>query len=189
MTTSPLRIANCSGFYGDRIEAAAKKSYVYKTYLKNDSIKTKSQDGVVTLTGTVSEPAHVSLAQDTVESLPGVRSVDNQLKVKAGEAAEHSDTWISLKVRTTLLFHRNVSVGTGVSVKDGVVTLTGEAASLAQKDLTTEYAKDIDNDRDSSRRRQRWRPRQSCLGLTLVVNVVLVLVLILIQGWRLRLRL
>ena len=23
MTTSPLRIANCSGFYGDRIEAAA----------------------------------------------------------------------------------------------------------------------------------------------------------------------
>jgi osmotically-inducible protein OsmY len=30
-------------------------------------------------------------------------------------------------------------------VKNGVVTLQGEASSLAQKELTTEYAKDIDN--------------------------------------------
>jgi osmotically-inducible protein OsmY len=32
-----------------------------------------------------------------------------------------------------------------VYVKDGVVTLQGEASSMAQKELTTEYAKDIDN--------------------------------------------
>jgi osmotically-inducible protein OsmY len=32
-----------------------------------------------------------------------------------------------------------------VYVKDGVVTLQGEASSVAQKELTTEYAKDIDN--------------------------------------------
>jgi len=32
-----------------------------------------------------------------------------------------------------------------VYVKDGVVTLQGEASSLAQKELTTEYAKDVDN--------------------------------------------
>jgi osmotically-inducible protein OsmY len=35
--------------------------------------------------------------------------------------------------------------GTTVYVKDGVVTLQGEANSLAQKELTTEYAQDIDN--------------------------------------------
>ena len=34
---------------------------------------------------------------------------------------------------------------TDVNVKDGVVTLSGEASSQAQKELTTEYAKDIDN--------------------------------------------
>jgi osmotically-inducible protein OsmY len=84
--------------------------------------------------------------QDTVSSLPGVVSVDNQLVVNGQQPAEHSDSWISMKVKTTLLFHRNVSAtGTTVYVKDGVVTLEGEASSLAQKELTTEYAKDIDN--------------------------------------------
>jgi len=50
-----------------------------------------------------------------------------------------------MKVKTALLFHRNVSgVKTEVNVKDGLVTLKGEAANQAQKELTTEYAKDID---------------------------------------------
>ena len=119
---------------------------MFKTYLKDDSIKTESKDGVVTLTGTVAEASHKSLAQDTVASLPGVKSVDNQLLVSGEQPAEHSDAWISMKVKTALLFHRNVSAtGTTVYVKDGVVTLQGEASSLAQKELTTEYAKDIDN--------------------------------------------
>ena len=129
-----------------RIESSAKKSYVFKTYLKNDSIKTSSKDGEVTLTGTVSEPSHKSLAQDTVANLPGVKSVDNQLQVSGEQPAEHSDTWISVKVKSALLFHRNVSAtGTSVYVKDGIVTLQGEASSLAQKELTTEYAGDVDN--------------------------------------------
>ena len=42
----------------DRIESSAKKSYVFKTYLKNDDIKIQSKDGAVTLTGTVSEESH-----------------------------------------------------------------------------------------------------------------------------------
>jgi len=130
----------------DRIEASAKSSYVFKTYLKDDSIKTESKNGAVILTGTVAEASHKSLAGDTVESLPGVKSVDNQLKVKGEDPAEHSDTWIALKVRSALLFHRNVSASkTEVDVKDGIVTLKGEASSQAQKELTTEYARDIDN--------------------------------------------
>jgi hyperosmotically inducible protein len=81
-----------------------------------------------------------------VESLPGVKSVDNQLVVKGEQPAEHSDAWICTKVKSTLLFHRHVSAtGTTVYVKDGIVTLQGEADSLAQKELTTEYAKDIVN--------------------------------------------
>jgi osmotically-inducible protein OsmY len=51
-----------------------------------------------------------------------------------------------MKVKTALLFHRNVSAtATSVYTKDGVVTLQGVATSMAQKELTTEYAKDIDN--------------------------------------------
>lgn len=142
MTSSPLRAADTDS----RIESSAAKSYAFKTYLKNDSIKTVSQDGVVTLTGTVAEESHKSLAENTVASLPGVKSVDNQLKVSGEQPAEHSDAWITTKVKTALLFHRHVSAtGTTVYTKDGVVTLQGEASSLAQKELTTEYAKDIDN--------------------------------------------
>ena len=141
ITSAPLRASDTD----DRIESSAKKSYVFKTYLKDDTIKTESKNGIVTLTGTVAEASHKSLAEDTVESLPGVKSVDNRLKIKGETHAEHSDGWLSTKVKTTLLFHRNVSAsGTDVYVKDGVVSLRGEAPSLAQKELTTEYARDVE---------------------------------------------
>jgi osmotically-inducible protein OsmY len=142
MTSAPLRAADTDS----RIESSAAKSYTFKTYLKDDSIKIASKDGVVTLTGTVAEASHKSLAEDTVAGLPDVKSVDNQLTIKGENPAEHSDAWITMKVKTALLFHRNVSgTGTSVYTKDGVVTLQGEASSMAQKELTTEYAKDIDN--------------------------------------------
>ncbi|MFZ0825858.1 MAG: BON domain-containing protein [Verrucomicrobiia bacterium] len=142
VTSAPLRASDTDS----RIESSAAKSYVFKTYLKDDSINTESKNGAVTLTGTVADASHKSLAQDTVEGLPGVKSVDNQLLVKGEQPAEHSDTWIGLKVKSALLFHRNVSAtGTTVNVTNGIVTLTGQASSSAEKELTTEYAKDVDN--------------------------------------------
>jgi hyperosmotically inducible protein len=129
----------------DRIETAVSKSYVFKTYLKDDAIKAESSKGVVTLTGTVAEDSHKTLAENTVAGLPGVMSVNNRLTVKSDAPAEQSDAWVSTKVKTALLFHRNVSAsGTDVYVKDGVVSLRGEVANLAQKELTEEYAKDVD---------------------------------------------
>ena len=129
-----------------RIESAASNSYVFKTYLKDDAIKTSASDGAVVLTGTVADDSQKSLAENTVASLPGVKSVDNQLVVSGAPPAEHSDTWINFKVKTALLFHRDVSAtGTTVYVNNGVVTLEGVAGSEAAKELTTEYARDVDN--------------------------------------------
>src|ERR1051326_993636 len=108
----------------NRIESAAKKSYVYQTYLKHDHIKIESKDGMVTLTGTVSEDSHKSLAENMVKALPGVKSVDNRIEVKGGPAPQ-SDDWIGAKVKAALLFHRSVSAKTQVSVKDGIVTEIG----------------------------------------------------------------
>jgi hyperosmotically inducible protein len=128
-----------------RIELAAKQSYVFKTYLQGDDIKIQSRDGAVTLTGIVAENFHKSLAQETVADMPGVVSVDNRLEVKGTPPTANSDAWLREKVKVTLLFHRSVSAGaTEVYVKDGIVTLQGDAASLAQKELTTEYAKDVE---------------------------------------------
>ena len=53
------------------IEASFKKTYVYKTYLKDDAVKIEANNGVVALTGTVAEESHKALAQKTVKSLPG----------------------------------------------------------------------------------------------------------------------
>jgi osmotically-inducible protein OsmY len=145
VTTTSVRASGTDS----RIESSADSSYVFKTVLKDDSITTESKNGMVTLTGTVADANHKSLAQDTVAGLPGVVSVDNQLLIKGEQPAEHSDTWIGWKVKSALLFHRNVSAtGTTVYVKDGVVTLQGEASSMAEKELTTEYAKDVDNVKD-----------------------------------------
>jgi len=134
-----------AGKMDSRIEASAQQSYVFKTYLKDDNIKVKSSDGVVTLTGLVAEESHKLLASDTVAVLPGVKSVDNRLAVKSAPPAKGSDEWLITKVKTTLLFHSSVRAGkTEVFARDGIVTLRGEASTQAQKELTTEYARDVD---------------------------------------------
>ena len=141
--------AHASSKTDNRIEASAKKTYVFQNYLKGDDIKIQSKDGVVTLTGSVLEESHKSLAQETVAELPGVKKVDNQLKMKGDSPAVNSDIWLGTKVKTTLLFHRNVNaIKTEVSVKDAIVTLRGAADSEAQKELTTEYAKDVTGVKD-----------------------------------------
>ncbi len=137
---APLQAAETDA----QIEAAAKSTYVFKTFLIDDAIRTESKEGVVTLTGTVHEESHKQLALETITSLPGVISVNNQIEVK-DSPPEYSDTWLYLKVKSTLAYHSSVSgYKTKVELKQGVVTLKGEATSEAQKELTTEYAKDVE---------------------------------------------
>lgn len=129
----------------DKIESSFKETYVYKTYLKDEGVKAQAKDGVVTLTGTVTSEAHKVLAQEAAAGLPGVSRVDSKLTTKAQDAAESADVWMVRRVKLTLMFHRNVSANkTIVEAKDGIVTLKGEALNVAQKELTAEYAKDID---------------------------------------------
>ena len=133
----------------DRIVSTAWRSYVFKTYLRDDDIKIQSTDGDVTLTGTVSEESHKTLAQETLAGLPGVESVDNSLEVKGERLAESSDAWLRMKVKTILFLHHSLSDSkTEVNVNDGIVTLQGEATNQAQKELTTEYAKDVEGVKD-----------------------------------------
>jgi osmotically-inducible protein OsmY len=133
----------------DRIESSFKKTYVYKTYLKDEHIKISSKDGAVTLSGSVLNDTHKPMAQDVAEALPGVKSVDNRIEVTGNRAAENSDKWVHMKVKTALLFHRNVNAHkTEIHVKDRVVTLKGEASSPAQRDLTTELVKDVEGVKD-----------------------------------------
>jgi osmotically-inducible protein OsmY len=126
-----------------QIEDAAKNSYNFHAVL-NDRVRAHADNGVVTLTGHVEDRDQKALAEDTVRNLPGVVSVVDNIRVES-EPAEHSDAWIALKIRSSLLFHANVSAtSTKVDVRDGTVVLTGTVDNPAQKELTEVYAKDID---------------------------------------------
>ena len=143
MTVAPVMMfANSQD---SQIEDAASASYNFKAVL-DGHVKAHSDNGVVTLTGRVEDRDQKALAEDTVSNLPGVVSVINKIKVES-EPSEHSDAWIAMKVRGSLLVHANVSAtSTKVDVVNGTVLLTGTVDNPAQKDLTEAYAKDIEGE-------------------------------------------
>lgn len=141
MVGLPLQAAS----QDQKIESSAKSSYNFKTFLRDDSITVKSSEGAVILSGTVTREYHKALAEETVEGLAGVKSVKNQLVVIGEQPSEHSDAWMTMKVKGVLAFHKNTSASdTEVTTANGIVTLTGKADTEAQKQLTTEYAKDVE---------------------------------------------
>lgn len=138
--TSPIYASTAD----DRIELEARESYIFRTFLKDDAIKIESKEGVVTLTGFVSEEPERALAQETVAGLPGVKSVDNRLELK-DELARKADALVSARVIIELLSHSNLSATDAyVHVRDGVVTVRGEATSRAKMELITEYIMDVE---------------------------------------------
>ena len=126
-----------------KIEEAAKGSYNFRAVLVA-RVDVACRDGVVTLTGSVPDRRQRDLAGDTVAELPGVVRVENDIVIAPG-SPEHSDQWIAVSVRTTLLLRPHVSgTATTVEVNHGVVTLKGTAANAAQRELTEEYAKEVE---------------------------------------------
>lgn len=129
----------------ERIIAAARGSYNFKTYLKDEPITVAARNGAVTLTGTVQNAFRRALAEETVAGLPAVKTVNNQLNVKDEPGGITPDTSLKARVQAALLLHRDLSLArTQVDASNGTVTLQGEADSEAQKKLATEYVKGLD---------------------------------------------
>jgi hyperosmotically inducible periplasmic protein len=118
-------------------------------------------NGDVLLTGTVNNPAQKDLTEAYVKDIDGVRSIKNDLVVKdkadetndgtVGEAVD--DASITSQVKYALLSHRSTSaVKTKVTTRDGVVMISGDADSSAEKDLVSKLAgsirgvKSVEND-------------------------------------------
>ena len=91
----------------ERIKSSARKSSVFKTRLQADNIKIRSINGVVTLTGTVSEASHKSLAAETMAGLPGVKRVDNRLEVRRPDQT-FLLLYLMTQARRTATFHRSL---------------------------------------------------------------------------------
>ena len=135
------------------IDGKAETTLLLNGNLNSFDINTDVKNGAVTLTGKVESEVDKALAEELIENLDGVTGVDNQLTVMAsGKQAGDKDNSglkdakIATVVKTRLLFESEVS-GTSIDVdaKHGVVTLKGEVASDAEKDLAVAIAKNTDD--------------------------------------------
>lgn len=139
------------------ITASVKSKLLWNQHTDGLDINVDTQDGVVTLTGVADTAAAKELAERLAANTEDVRDVKNDLRVatKSGDGGHGqdgadraadavSDTWITSKVKTTFLLSRNISA-TDISIdtKNGVVTLTGQVDSGAERDLAIEVAEDI----------------------------------------------
>lgn len=133
------------------IVGKAETTLLLNTNLNSFKINTDVKDGDVILTGQVATEVDKALAGELVESLEGVKSVDNQLTVmpanrSKGEDKQNrsrlTDAKIATVVKTRLLLESEVS-GTAikVDVNNGVVTLQGEVDSASERDLAEALAK------------------------------------------------
>jgi hyperosmotically inducible protein len=125
-----------------------------KTLLSTDNstrtvkITVDTANGIVTLGGKARSKKAKAAAEKIASNVDGVKSVVNNITVgvrtksigkKTDEAADAtgeavSDSWITTKVKTSLLTDKAIKDGdVSVETTDGVVTLTGKIPTAAQK--------------------------------------------------------
>jgi len=140
------------------ITASIKSKLLWSKFAEGLSTNVDTEAGKVTLKGTADTEVNKELAERLAMNTKGVSSVDNQLKVKnekasladktkssmssAGQAI--SDTWITTKVKSSLMYSSNVN-GSQISVdtKNGIVTLSGTVNSGAERELAIEIAENV----------------------------------------------
>lgn len=95
------------------------------------AIAVAARDGVVTLAGHVDSYSARLAAERAAGRVYGVRAIVNALDVTL--AQEPVDAALSRDAREALAVHVEVPAGIGVTVRDGVVTLTGHVEWMFQK--------------------------------------------------------
>jgi len=149
--------------YGERIEdssitAAVKSKLLWSRHTEGLTAKVETRRGRVTLSGTADSAAARDTAGRLAMDTRGVVSVNNQLVVDSGKPTaadsakstaseakgDMADTWITTKVKSTLLYSSNVAGSDiDVSTQNGNVTLSGKVSSGAERDLAVELAQNV----------------------------------------------
>lgn len=140
------------------VTAAIKSKLLWSRYAEGMDTKVVTRAGKVTLSGTVTSSEAREHAVDLAMNTEGVNSVDNQLRVQANESGmvasgkkavddvgdDIADTWITTKVKSTLLYSRNVS-GTDIDVTtaSGIVTLTGKVHDGKERALAVKLTQSV----------------------------------------------
>ncbi len=119
------------------IAAAALNGLKWNSAVQDEKIKIKVENGVVKMEGEVEWDFQRTQAQKTIESLPGVKVVINQVHLKPVLSAEGVEHQINAA------FQRNATIdakGIQVSVEGSKVTLRGKVRSLTEKDDAADAA-------------------------------------------------
>lgn len=130
------------------ITARVKSKLMWNGATDGLEIDVDTNNGRVKLTGTADTDAAKAIATRLAANTSGVRSVDNQLMVEKGYVRKVSsdpieDSWITAKVKSSLLFSDDVDgLDINVDTKDGVVSLKGTAGP-AEKALAIQLAEDV----------------------------------------------
>nr|WP_067296728.1 BON domain-containing protein [Marinobacterium profundum] len=122
------------------------------------AINVDTRNTRVTLSGNVDSQAEAELAEQIALNTHEVSSVDNQLTVGGAEATlagkaeakskevakQVSDGWITAKVKSALLYNRNVD-GSDIDVdtKEGVVSLHGQVDSDFERELAISISNSV----------------------------------------------
>lgn len=155
------RTSLANSFNDATTTATVKSKLLWNRHTQGLDIDVDTSNNVVTLTGEANSEAARELAQRLAENTQGVREVHNNIAVTdqpgtaaraqraAGEAADEaadvvSDAWITSKVKSSVLFNRNLD-GMDISVmsRNGMVTLSGRVDSEMHKQLAVETASNI----------------------------------------------
>ena len=148
------------------IDGKAEATLLFNGNLDSFDINTDVKNGNVVLTGKVENSVDKKLAEELVANIDGVTSVDNKLTVVSDKdmdgdmsddmedtvdegTSELTDAKIATVIKTRLLMDTDISgFDIDVDVENGVVMLTGDVDSDAERDLAVEIAKNASDVKD-----------------------------------------
>lgn len=154
-TATPRRFAEVLD--DGTITAAIHSKLAWSRFANDLQVTVATRDGAVTLTGHARSADARAAANRLAATTRGVGAVDDRIVVgdavgqgmlkpamAAREGTAIGDTWITTKVKYTLLYSSNVAGSdVDVSTEAGVVTLRGSLHSGAERALAIELAQNI----------------------------------------------
>ena len=160
MAAEPGTKANMAQRFDDAtLTATIKSKLLWNSVTEGLNIDVTAAQGVVTLKGQAKDAEAKQLAGSLASNTDGVTEVNNLISLSARDTQaikeqnqaeansvreEFSDAWITSKVKSSLIYSRNLDgLNIKVETKSGVVSLDGVVANYAEKELAVEIARNI----------------------------------------------
>ena len=108
-----------------------------------------TSNGIVTINGNVQNSAEKDLITKLIEDVQGVKSVQNNMLIVKEQSStvgeKLDDSVVTAKVKMALVLNRSTgALRTSITTNDLIVTVSGKAKNIAEKELVTKVIEDVD---------------------------------------------